>query len=65
MLLWQPCCQVDEKVDEYSKYLFEPVDTNWSMVYEDGDMKVRICKAVVAYCKVFSFYIYCTITLLW
>jgi len=32
--------QVNEKVDEYSKYLFEPVDTNWSMVYEDGDMKV-------------------------
>lgn len=36
------CCQVNEKVDEYSKYLFEPVDTNWSMVHEDGDMKVSI-----------------------
>ena len=47
MLLWLPyCCQVNEKVDEYSKYLFEPVDTNWSMVYEDGDMKVSITRAV-------------------
>lgn len=49
MLLWLPSCQVNEKVDEYSKYLFEPADTNWSMVYEDGDMKVRIVQTQLQY----------------
>ena len=32
--------QVGEKVSRYARYIFEPVDTNWSVVYEDGDMKV-------------------------
>lgn len=44
-----PLFQVDEKVDEYSKYLFEPADTNWSMVYEDGDMKVSVCYKLQLY----------------
>ena len=31
---------VGEKVSQYARYLFEAVGTNWSVVYEDGDMKV-------------------------
>ena len=29
------------KVSQYARYIFEPVDTNWSVVHEDGDMKVK------------------------
>ena len=33
--------QVDEKVTQYSQYIFEPTDgENWSLVHEDVDMKV-------------------------
>lgn len=32
--------QIGEKVSQYARYLFEAVDTNWNVVYEDGDMKV-------------------------
>lgn len=31
---------IGEKVSQYARYLFEAVDTNWNVVYEDGDMKV-------------------------
>jgi collagen type IV alpha-3-binding protein len=31
---------VGEKISQYARYLFEVVDTNWSVVHEDGDMKV-------------------------
>eukprot|EP00731_Ephydatia_muelleri_P016776 Em0009g1200a len=31
---------VDEKVQQYARYIFEPVNTNWSLVHEDLDMKV-------------------------
>ena len=34
--------QVDMKVSQYARYIFEPVDTNWSVVHEDGDMKVQL-----------------------
>ena len=34
------CSQVGEQVSQYARYLFEMVDTNWNMVYEDGEMKV-------------------------
>lgn len=34
------CPQVSERVSQYARYLFEAVDTNWNVVYEDGDMKV-------------------------
>ena len=29
-----------EKISQYARYLFEEVDNNWSVVHEDGDMKV-------------------------
>lgn len=32
--------QVNEKVTQYARYVFEPVDQHWAMVHEDGDMKV-------------------------
>ena len=34
--------QVNKKVTQYAKYVFEPVDQHqhWAMVHEDGDMKV-------------------------
>ena len=32
--------QVSEKISQYARYLFEEVDNNWSVVHEDGDMKV-------------------------
>jgi collagen type IV alpha-3-binding protein len=32
--------QVEEKVTQYAKYIFEPVDTTWALAHEDGDMKV-------------------------
>lgn len=34
---------MNEHVDKYSKYVFEPVesgDGNWQLAHEDGDMKV-------------------------
>lgn len=32
---------IDEKTSEYARYIFEPVDsTLWSIVHEDGEMKV-------------------------
>lgn len=36
--------RIDEKVKEYAKYIFEPVDSStgaWVLVHEDGDMKVH------------------------
>ena len=33
--------QIDEKVSQYAKYIFEPVGVNWGVTYEDGEMKVR------------------------
>ena len=40
------CCtllpQIYEKVSQYAKYIFEPVDVNWSVTYEDGEMKVQV-----------------------
>jgi argonaute-like protein implicated in RNA metabolism and viral defense len=32
--------QMSEKISQYARYLFEEVDNNWSVVYEDGEMKV-------------------------
>lgn len=32
---------VNEKVSRYAQYVFEPVDdSSWSVVHEDGEMKV-------------------------
>jgi collagen type IV alpha-3-binding protein len=31
---------MSEKISQYARYLFEEVDNNWSVVYEDGEMKV-------------------------
>ena len=49
--------QIDEKVKEYAKYIFEPVDSStgaWVLVHEDGDMKVCI--------YLYTKYIYITCT---
>ena len=27
-------------MQQYARYIFEPVNTNWSLVHEDLDMKV-------------------------
>ena len=33
---------INEKTSQYARYIFEPVDsTNWSVVHEDGEMKVH------------------------
>lgn len=32
---------IDEKTSQYARYIFEPLDsTLWSVVHEDGEMKV-------------------------
>ena len=32
---------IDEKTSQYARYIFEPLDsTMWSVVHEDGEMKV-------------------------
>ena len=32
--------QMSEKISQYARYLFEEVDNNWTVVHEDGEMKV-------------------------
>ena len=32
--------QVSEKISQYARYVFEEVDNCWSVVHEDGEMKV-------------------------
>ena len=31
---------MSEKISQYARYLFEEVDNNWTVVHEDGEMKV-------------------------
>lgn len=40
MLVSVVVLQMSEKISQYARYLFEEVDNNWSLVHEDGEMKV-------------------------
>lgn len=37
--------KVNFKVKEGLQYIQEDVDSNWALVYEDGDMKVCVIKS--------------------